>query len=115
MLDELYMATDRAFGEGNPSAAEAQAEVRAAAAELTTSGDEQATITRFLEAMPPRYAQATPPEAVVTHARLVERYLRSGGPVALEAAVEESGMTFVAVVAPDRPGLLAQILSLIHI
>lgn len=109
MLDELYMATDRAFGEGNPSAAEAQAEVRAAAAELTTSGDEQATITRFLEAMPPRYAQATPPEAVVTHARLVERYLRSGGPVALEAAVEESGMTFVAVVAPDRPGLLAQI------
>ncbi|HHH30243.1 MAG TPA: [protein-PII] uridylyltransferase [Polyangiaceae bacterium] len=113
MLDELYVATDRAFGEGNPSAAEAQAEVRAAAAELTASGDEQQTIARFLEAMPARYAQATPPEAVVTHARLVERYLRSDVPVAFEAAAEEPGMTQVAVVAPDRPGLLAQIAAVL--
>lgn len=110
MLDELYVATDRAFGEGSPTAAESQAEVRAALAQMVGSDEEREALERFLDAMPLRYAQANPPEAVIAHARLLARYLSGDTPLAMDVTPEEEvGMAQIVVVAPDRRGLLAQI------
>jgi [protein-PII] uridylyltransferase len=109
MLDELYVATERFMSEGSLTAAEERAAAIADVESIATDPADRADLRRFLAATPTRYAQATPREAIAAHAKLAYRFLEGDEPVVLDVVTEEPGMAQLTVVAPDRPGLLAQI------
>jgi len=63
-----------------------------------------------VHALPPRYALATAPQAIVAHASLVLRHLSEGASASVMLVPEEQrGAPEICVVADDRPGLLADI------
>jgi [protein-PII] uridylyltransferase len=126
MLDELYLATDVTLvGEEGESQratvidmadarwSHAALDVQSAAEAMPAESEEERAARRgfladYLESMPERYVLANAPEAIAAHAELARRH--HGEPVAVAvvpsrhpAAVE------IAVVALDRPGLLAAI------
>ncbi len=90
----------------------------AAVAKHTLDGlspGEQARVERLLSRMPERYVVATPPEAIVRHARVLGDDDRA---TAVHLAGVEGDVTGelleVLVVAPDRPGLLALVAAMLY-
>jgi [protein-PII] uridylyltransferase len=123
MLDELFVATDRAL-EGSVGDAErvarAAAEVERAAQALPAASpaDKQARTTflrAFLASMPERYALANAPAAILAHAEVARIHEQDEAARALVALVpsRHPEAAEICVVAPDRPGLLAAITAAI--
>ncbi len=123
MLDELFVATDRAL-EGTVGDAErvarAAAEVERAAQALpaANAGDKDARLAflrTYLASMPERYALANAPAAILAHAEVARMHERDTGARALVALVpsRHPEAAEICVVAPDRPGLLAAITAAI--
>ncbi|HEY4116645.1 MAG TPA: [protein-PII] uridylyltransferase, partial [Byssovorax sp.] len=129
MLDELYLAADRALDAagGDERAGEARAatlraravaEVGRAAEAAPGAGSgeaRRAEIERFLASMPDRYLRANAPAAIVAHAELArfhEAQCAGAGPSSPTIALVPSRhpeAAEICVVADDRPGLLAAI------
>jgi [protein-PII] uridylyltransferase len=126
MLDELYLATDATLvgeeGESQRATAidmadarwsHAALDVQSAAEAMPASGEEERAARRgfvadYLESMPERYVLANAPEAIAAHAELAR--LHRGEPVAVAVVPSRhSAAVEIAVVALDRPGLLAAI------
>ncbi len=116
MLDELYIATDRHFREGlRPE--RAVDEWRSVVVRAACGRGNAARIERFLDIMPSRYALANPPEDVLAHAGVLERFEKGSGHATVacvgaqvDAGAEvDVGVVQLCVVAEDRRGLLADI------
>ncbi|TKD12089.1 [protein-PII] uridylyltransferase [Polyangium fumosum] len=116
MLDELYLAADRALA-GNPGederSARAQSAVLDAALALPASSDEeraarQAFVPTYLASMPERYLLSNAPAAIASHAELARKHEGRTVSVALVPSRHPQAAE-ICVVAADRPGLLASI------
>lgn len=116
MLDELYVATDRALAGAPPDdrrLGKARSEVMEAVELLPArDGDERDARRSFAEVylrgMPERYVLANAPAAIASHAEVARRH----GGAAVSLALTPSRHPVAAelcVVAPDRPGLLSRI------
>ncbi len=108
MLDELYVAADRRMG-GEAEARDRRrtSAIRARVHDLW--GEEAGTefLAHFLAAMPERYLYANDPPGIVVHARLAAEAQGSCVKVRILSGQEE--YSEVAIVADDRPGLLAML------
>ncbi len=116
MLDELFLAVDRAMTRGTKDetiAKKALAAVRALA-EAKPHGSDRAAFLEHLDAyvasMPERYLLSSDEESILAHAALARTHETGGAPAAL-ATVPSSHpeAAELCVVAGDRPGLLAMI------
>jgi [protein-PII] uridylyltransferase len=103
MLDELYLAADRALGAEGPSPTEIALGARSRVRELWSDG--AAFLEQFLEHVPERYLYANEPEQVVLHARFAQASAARQAAVTLIGSDEP--YVELAFVADDRPGLLA--------
>jgi [protein-PII] uridylyltransferase len=109
MLDELYVAADRCFGEGRvPSvSSERLEEVRSAVRAMCPERGEREFLDHFLAAMPERYLYANEPGEILRHSR----FARQAQEKQLSVTVMTSDEPYVELgfIADDRPGLLARI------
>ncbi|MCG9894204.1 MAG: HD domain-containing protein, partial [Fimbriimonadaceae bacterium] len=80
---------------------------------LTKTRVPDAEIALFLEAMPAHYVFSTPAEVVPRHIEMV-RSAREGNPEVLLLPDRQLSASELTVAAPDRPGLLSDILSVLY-
>jgi [protein-PII] uridylyltransferase len=111
MLDELFIATDSWLrSEDAPSAEQRRREAISKALAHAVDGDERDMLARYLDSMPERYPLVTPPNEVVAHARVVREQISAETPASLALVpLLRHEAAQLCVVAPDRPGLLANI------
>jgi [protein-PII] uridylyltransferase len=107
MLDELYVAAERHVAGAPPRGPGRSEEVKQEVLALWPSGGDRAFCEHFLGALPERYLYANEPEAIVRHAVFA-------GPAqarvaSLRVLAKSDPYVELAVVADDRPGLLAMI------
>lgn len=107
MLDELYVAADRALSQGAEARNRDRTERIRAQVRERWGADEDGLLERFLAAMPERYLYANDPAAIVEHARFIAatRGLRCG----VRLLGGDPPYFELAFAAADRPGLLALI------
>ena len=113
MLDELYLATDRFFrggGERDPGLLERRREdaihLFADGAPETERAELKRFASRFVDAMPQRYALAHGADAIAAHGRLVHEHVRTGRAVSVELApARHAEAAELCIVAGDRLGL----------
>ncbi len=111
MLEELFVAAD-AFLKGGVHQFDEErvAQARASAMKLWTG--EPAGLEAFLASMPERYLLANGPEAMIRHARVAMDRAKNEVNAAL-GPTRHPEIVELAVVADDRPGLLASIAAAI--
>ena len=109
MLDDLYMAAERWLEEGGRGRSDGERgdAIRAAVVAAWPSSSNGKFIEHYLRAMPVRYLYANEPAAMVEHAKLAKD--SEGVPAAVRALATDDPYVELAVVADDRPGLLAMI------
>lgn len=106
MLDELFMAAERALSQGAESRNPERAERIRAQVQARWTG-EPALATHFLAAMPERYLYANGPAAIAEHTRFVAETLAE--PCAVRRLGDDPPYHEIAFTADDRPGLLAMV------
>jgi [protein-PII] uridylyltransferase len=115
MLDELLERTEVALGQRDGRLTLQADELRRRA--VAAGGPEDAhRVEAFVASMPQRYLLATPPEAIVRHARVVSQ-AQPGRALVHLAPLEGEGpadLAEVVIVAPDRPGLLARLAAVLY-
>ena len=108
MLEDLYFGLAAAL-EGERASTEGRAGQLRKEVRVGFVGDrEQARLERFLEQVPDRYVLAFPVDVIRRHARIV----RDAGDAALTVRTgpgPSEDLTELVVLAPDRPGLLADV------
>lgn len=123
MLDELFLAADRALGGASSDGgrrSRAASDVLAAALALPVSGEpaeDELRIRRefiidYLDSMPERYLLANAPAAIAAHAELARKHGSSPASVAIVPSRHPEAAE-VCIIAADRPGLLAAITAAI--
>jgi [protein-PII] uridylyltransferase len=123
MLDELFLATDRALGgvtSDNARRARAVEDVlreidRLSDAAAGQREDRLAFARGFIESMPDRYLLANRPAAIAAHAELAREHESRAQlvSVALVPSSHHGAADEICVIAADRPGLLAAITAAI--
>lgn len=123
MLDELFLATDRALGgvtHEDGRRARAIDDVLREIDRLPASGDEERQARRefvrgFVASMPERYLLSNRPAAIAAHAELAREHEALGRivSVALVPSSHLGAAEEICVIAADRPGLLAAITAAI--
>jgi [protein-PII] uridylyltransferase len=107
MLDELFVAADRALGGLAPQISLRTEYVRKAVLGLWPGEQDRDFVEHFLSGLPERYFYANEPAAVVDHARFARDARQS------RCSIRAGGASYpyleLWVVADDRPGLLALI------
>ncbi len=107
MLDELYVAAERHLagaGARGPARSEAvKQEVRA----IWTDEESRPFFEHFIAALPERYLYANDPREIVEHAQFAQ--LAQARPASIRVLTKSDPYVELAVVADDRPGLLAMI------
>ncbi len=112
MLDELYFASDAAFG-GADSFDTARTELVTEMA-LAVWPSKPADLTAFLASMPERYLLSNAPEAICAHAQVALDRARAKKLVhAVLVPSRHPEVTELCVIAEDAPGLLARIAAAI--
>jgi [protein-PII] uridylyltransferase len=112
MLNELYVAAERWFGDGPPSRGVAyvtrvREQVRALLAEQAGQTLETEFVDSVLNALPARYIYANAASGIVKHLGVA---FEARGMVSLIRELDTSEPYFeLAIVADDRPGLLSYI------
>jgi [protein-PII] uridylyltransferase len=113
LLDELYRAADRQLaGSAAPSYDEAHALAVEEAVLARVDAGATADARRFLRSMPERYLLANAPDAIAAHLEVAKR-AEGGEPAVALRPLPHGDVSELCVVAPDRPGLLAQITAAI--
>jgi len=105
MLDELYVAADRALGQGAESRNRERTERIREQVRGQWGGDDDGFLDHFLAAMPERYLYANAPASIVDHARFTAA--TAGARCGVRLLSSEPPYYEVAFAAADRPGLLA--------
>jgi [protein-PII] uridylyltransferase len=123
MLDELFLATDRALGgvtSDDARRARAIDDVLREIDRLPASDDAEREARRgfvrgFIASMPERYLLANRPAAIAAHAELARSHEGGGRlvSVALVPSSHHGAAEEICVIAADRPGLLAAITAAI--
>ncbi len=111
MLDELYLLVESWLNTGTVDVGSATRSVRMNVLSCFQDKELQEDIEKFLDAMPERYVLANDPNHIAAHARLVlesRKKLCAVNVMSLAPPYAE-----FAVVADDRPGLLAMIAATI--
>jgi len=112
MLDELYFASESAFGGVEPFAM-AQAQ-RAKDAALAQWKGPREVLEAFVESMPERYLSSTTSEAICAHAQVsLERAQRGSMTHVCVVPSRHADVIELCVVARDAPGLLARIAAVL--
>jgi [protein-PII] uridylyltransferase len=110
MLNELYVAAERWFGDGLPARGVAyvthvREQVRSLLAERQGPPLDAAFVDSVLNALPARYVYANAASGIVKHLGVISEAL---GSVSLVRELDTSEPYFeLAIVADDRPGLLS--------
>lgn len=107
MLDELYVAADRALGQGAESRNRERTERIREQVRGHWGGEDGEFLEHFLAAMPERYLYANAPARIVEHARFTAA--TAGARCGVRLLSGEPPYFEVAFAAEDRPGLLALI------
>jgi [protein-PII] uridylyltransferase len=113
MLDELHRRTEEALAGDGEGAEVAPLAERA----LALAGDARGAVRALLSELPGRYARAMAPEAIVRHAAALDG-APPGRPMVRVHALQGEGrgeLLEVLVCAPDRPGLLARLASMLTV
>jgi [protein-PII] uridylyltransferase len=110
MLNELYVAAERWFGDGPPARGVAYVtrvgeQVRSLLAERQGPPLDTAFVDAVLNALPPRYVYANAASGIAKHLGVISEAL---GSVSLVRELDTSEPYLeIAIVADDRPGLLS--------
>lgn len=112
MLNELYVAAERWFGEGLAARGAAYAmRMREQVRELLAAGEspglEAAFVEKMLSALPERYLYANNPAGIIKHLSVI-RDATDESSIIRELEITEPYVE-LCVVADDRPGLLSYI------
>jgi [protein-PII] uridylyltransferase len=105
MLEELYVATNRLLSEGAESLESRAEEVKRAVLELCPDPGEREFLENYLRAVPQRYLYANDATEIVRHSRLARQAQEKR--YAVTEMTRNEPYVELAVVADDRPGLLA--------
>jgi [protein-PII] uridylyltransferase len=111
MLDELYLSVESWLDAGSVDVSDTTRTIKASVCECVKDRTLLPTIDTFLEGMPERYILANEPSLIATHSQFViasRSKVAAVSPMRLEPPYAE-----FAVVADDRPGLLAMIAAAI--
>jgi [protein-PII] uridylyltransferase len=111
MLDELYLSVESWLDTGSVHVSDATRTTKASVCECVKNRTQLPKIDDFLAAMPERYILANEPSLIAAHSQFVidsRRKVAAVGAMRLEPPYSE-----FAVVADDRPGLLAMIAAAI--
>jgi len=111
MLDELYLLVESWLNTGSLDLGSAARTARVNVHASLTRTEHQGDIDRFLDAMPERYVLANDPQHVVSQTRLVFESRNKKCAVSVTSLAPPYAE--FAVVADDRPGLLAMIAATI--
>ncbi len=113
MLDELFLAADRA-SRGVQSEDKRRASVCTAVLSIALSSPAESEAKRdfarmYLDSMPDRYVLANSPASIAVHAALAQSMGKDSVAVSLVPSSKQGGAHEICVIAKDRPGLLAAI------
>ncbi len=111
MLDELYLLVESWLNAGSLDAGSAARSARHNVHGHIVDNALQSAVDRFLDAMPERYVLANDPENVALHAQLL--FESRNKKCAVGVASLAPPYAEFAVIADDRPGLLAMIAATI--
>ncbi|MDP3275888.1 MAG: [protein-PII] uridylyltransferase [Deltaproteobacteria bacterium] len=106
MLDELLQRVDGVLSGQDAAVTESALRERA----MSTAGADQALVTELIDSMPPRYLQATRPDAIARHARSVLGDRPANQPLVHIFPIERErdDLLEIVIAAEDQPGLLAR-------
>jgi len=107
MLDELFLAAERALMGDQSLVSPRIAAVRARVLELWRAREDRVFIEHFSSGLPERYFYSNQPEAIVEHARFAAS--AESRPASIRQGSVSHPYFELWVVADDRPGLLARI------
>ncbi len=118
LLLELYARVDEALRSKRAARTptrEVLVDQLVAAAARTQGEPSPEALREFLAAMPPAYLRAVDPQTARVHAAQLACYARTGDAQVDLVGQTGTGLTRIAIVAADRPGLLAQSAALLAI
>lgn len=111
MLDELYLSVESWLNTGSVDVSDTTRSIKANVLERIRERNLVPTVEQFLEAMPERYILANDPALIAAHSKFV--FDARNKVAAVSAMRLEPPYAEFAVLADDRPGLLAMIAAAI--
>jgi [protein-PII] uridylyltransferase len=111
MLDDLYLSVESWLNTGSVDVSDVTRSIKASVEQCVKEQSLLPQVDEFLQAMPERYVLANEPSAIAAHSKFViQSYTKV---TAVSAMRLEPPYAEFAVVADDRPGLLAMIAATI--